>query len=132
MRILHPFGGRAEYGIRLDLNPEAHPDFIADAHSLPFANGIFDVVILDPPYSNEQSQELYSTGPLHFKKYITEAARVLKPAGFLVMYHTHSMPGVQGYHLKARILIETRINHLARIVHIRQRDSFKQLNLERR
>lgn len=132
MKILHPFGGKAEYGIRLDLNPETHPDFIADAHSLPFANGVFNVVVLDPPYSDQRSEQLYGTGKLHFKKYTNEAARVLKSAGFLVMYHTHSMPGVRGYHLKVRILIETRINHLARIVHIRQRDKFRQLNLERR
>ena len=123
MKILHPFGGHAEYGITIDINSGAGADIIGDAHALPFRDASFDVVILDPPYSNEQSQQLYGSGPLHFKKYITEAARVLRSGGFLVMYHTHSYPGAPGYRLRARILIETRVNHLARIVHIRQKDN---------
>lgn len=130
-KILHPFGGKAEYGVKIDINPKVNPDCIADAHNLPFKDGSFDVVILDPPYSNEQSKELYSTGPLHFKRYITEAARVLKHRGFLVMYHTHSFPGAPGCYLRVRLLLETRVNHLARIVHIRQKDNSHQLLLVR-
>jgi SAM-dependent methyltransferase len=120
-KILQPFGGKAQLGLRLDLKPEVRPDIIADAHMLPFLPSTFDVVILDPPFSTHKSITLYATGPLHFKAYISEAARVLKTGGFLVMYHTHSMPGVPGLKLRARILLETRVNHLARIVHIRQK-----------
>jgi len=130
-KILHPFSGKAEYGVRMDITPEVRPKIIANAHNLPFVNESFDIVILDPPFSNKQSQELYSTGPLHFKRYITEAARVLKPGGFIVMYHTHSMPGAPGCPLILRLLVETRVNHLARIVHIRQKDSSHQLSLIR-
>lgn len=128
MKILHPFGGKAEHGIRVDINSEVKPNVIADAHSLPFRNECFDVVILDPPYSDEHSKNLYNTGRLHFRKYINEAVRVLKVNGFLVIYHVYSQP-CGGCRLRIRLLVETRVNHLARIVHIRQKDNTKQLEL---
>jgi predicted methyltransferase len=126
MTILHPFGGHAEYGLTIDICPGASPAIIGDAHQLPVKSGTFDAVILDPPYSNEESLRLYNTGPLHPRLYLAEGARVLKPGGFLVVYHTHTLPGAPGCHLRARILVETRVGHLARIVHVRQKDNFKQ------
>lgn len=59
--ILHPFGGKAEFGMRVDIKTEVSPDIIADAHNLPFKDCIFDLVILDPPYSEEYSRRLYGT-----------------------------------------------------------------------
>lgn len=129
MKILHPFGGRAEYGLRVDVNTNAGPMVLADAHLLPFLGESFDVVILDPPYSDNHSWQLYKTGQLHFKKYSSEAVRVLKPQGFLVMYHIFSMPRPPGCRLRARLLVETRVNHLARVVHINQKDNTRQLEL---
>ena len=63
-RILHPFGGMAELGTRVDLNGDTEPDVVADAHDLPFEDETFDLVILDPPYSDEESAELYGTPKL--------------------------------------------------------------------
>lgn len=59
--ILHPFGGMAEYGIRIDINPEVDPDVFADAHYLPFKDNVFDIVICDPPYDKEHAFYLYNT-----------------------------------------------------------------------
>ena len=50
-RVLHLFGGKTDFGIRLDIDPEVHPDILGDAWLPPFAADSFDVVILDPPYS---------------------------------------------------------------------------------
>lgn len=47
---LHLFGGRASWGIRLDIDPVVRPDVIGDAWMAPFHRDSFDVVILDPPY----------------------------------------------------------------------------------
>lgn len=33
--ILQPFGGKAEYGVRMDINPEIEPDVVGDAHNIP-------------------------------------------------------------------------------------------------
>jgi 16S rRNA G966 N2-methylase RsmD len=80
-KILHPFGGKAEFGVRCDLNPDVKPDYLCNAHELPFGDNEFDLVVLDPPYSDELSNSLYGTGKLSFKKYTMEAVRVCKPNG---------------------------------------------------
>ena len=49
-RVLHLFGGRADFGLRVDVDPSVRPDVVADAWLPPFARDSFDVVVLDPPY----------------------------------------------------------------------------------
>jgi hypothetical protein len=51
-RVLHLFGGRATFGLRLDVDPATNPDVIGDAWLPPFRGDSFDVVILDPPYAS--------------------------------------------------------------------------------
>ena len=55
-RVLHLFGGRARFGMRIDIDPLVRPDVIADAWLPPFARGAFDVVVLDPPYTGINQQ----------------------------------------------------------------------------
>jgi SAM-dependent methyltransferase len=86
-KILHPFGGYSEYGIRIDLNKDVIPDAISNAHYLPFPNETFDLVLCDPPYNDKLSEELYKAPPIHYKKYINEAVRVCKPEGYIASYH---------------------------------------------
>lgn len=54
---LHLFGGAADFGVRLDLDPRTRPDVIGDAFLPPFAKNSFDAVILDPPYYQMRQQE---------------------------------------------------------------------------
>ena len=122
-RILHPFGGKAEFGIRCDINPEVQPDLVCDAHKLPFKDNEFDLVILDPPYSEEYAKRLYGTGKLKFKTYTVEAVRVCREKGFVVMYHYLATPRIENTILFKRILMETRVWHKARIIHIHQKRS---------
>ena len=62
-KILHPFGGKAEYGVRVDQNPEVNPDYLGDAHNLDmFQDNTFDIVICDPPYNDDLSKSLYGAG----------------------------------------------------------------------
>jgi len=116
--ILHPFGGYAEYGIRIDLLREVKPDIIADAHNMPIRDNLFDCVILDPPYSNKYSKELYNTPSIHFRKYMKEAIRVTKTNGYIVFYHFYEAPNIKGLKKYARIAIFHRIWHKLRAVTI--------------
>jgi len=125
-KILHPFGGQAEFGLRVDIDPEVNPDFVGDAHDLPFEDNTFDLVILDPPYSEEYAERLYDTkkyGKLRFRTYTAEAVRVCKEGKFVVMYHCLATPSIKNTILVKRILMETRSWHKARIIHIHKKDS---------
>lgn len=127
--VLQPFGGRASVGIRCDLNPETSPDYICDAHDLPFDPETFMLVILDPPYNDAYSEDLYKTGKLNFTKYTAEAVRVLKPGGFLVVYHGVSTPYIKGVELRSRIALEIRPWHTLRSIRIYQKPGSSGRNL---
>lgn len=55
--VLHPFGGRADFGVRMDIDASTQPDVIGDAYFPPFARDSFDNVILNPPYRDLHQQE---------------------------------------------------------------------------
>lgn len=122
VKILHPFGGKAEYGYRMDIKPEVGPDLVGDAHNLPFKDGVFDCVILDPPYSLELSKSMYGAGKCNYKLYIPEAMRVLKVGGYLVHYHILAFPYVKGGKLVKRIFLQVRAFSRLRCCHIYQKE----------
>jgi len=129
-KILQPFGGMAEYGIRVDINPETNPDILADAHNLNmFEDEVFDLVILDPPYNDAYNKRLYGIDkPLYWKKYTSEAVRVLKDGGYLVIYHMLATPSIRNTVLVKRIFLETRMWHRLRCIHIHKKDKEKWLS----
>ena len=128
-RILHPFGGAAEFGIRCDINKETEPHYVADAHNLKcFEDSMFDLVILDPPYDNEQANKLYKTPPLKYKDYILAAVRVCKPQGFIAMYHWVMTPRPEGTTYYKRIVILTRVWHRPRVCCIFKKIGFRRFS----
>ncbi len=128
--ILHPFGGKAEYGFRVDVNRDVTPDIIGDAQCLPIKDNVFDCVILDPPYSREEAMRLYGTTHPKFGLYTQEAVRVLKEGGWLVMYHDIATPTIKGTILKKRIFLESRMWHKLRCIHIHKKDSFSWMGIK--
>lgn len=116
--ILHPFGGLAEYGIRVDVNSDVRPHVVADAHALPFKSDRFAMVIVDPPYSDKLSREIYGTGKLKYYTYVSEAVRVCKPGGRVVLYHVMMLPRPEGTAYDKRIFLAIRLWHRLRCVNV--------------
>ena len=113
--ILHPFGGKSEIGLRVDLNKAVEPTVIADAHHLPFKDNVFDLVITDPPYSEKHSKNLYKTGIVRYKRYSEEAVRVCKVGGFFASYHWVMTPRPDKTGLFLRIFVGGRTWHRPRV-----------------
>lgn len=73
LSVFHPFGGRASFGIRGDIDWTVRPNVIADAWLPPFREDAFDVVILDPPYhsiNQQMKQELLRASAFVARKWI--------------------------------------------------------------
>lgn len=123
-KILHPFGGKAEFGDRVDINPEVDPDFVGDAHDMHFIKDeTYDLVIADPPYSEEYAKGLYGTKKPRWKTWTQECTRVLKENGLFVIYHYLACPSIPKTVLEQRIFLETRVWHKLRCIHIHRKRS---------
>ncbi len=122
-RLLQMFSGGSKMGYTVDCKGTNNPDKVADCHSLPFEDNSFDNTFLDPPYSDDESKQLYGTGPLKPSKYISEAVRVTKPDGLIAVYHVYLVPRPLGCHYLGVITIVTRVYHKARILTIFRKDN---------
>ncbi len=88
--ILHVCSGglrRGDGGIRIDLRLGQLPDIVADGRHLPFADGTFPAVLLDPPYSVELAAALYGTEYPRPSHLLREACRVARPGSRFGMLH---------------------------------------------
>jgi hypothetical protein len=125
IKIMNLFCGMNKYGFRVDIKEEVNPDYICDAHDL-FSKvgmrtrinsyGKFDIILADPPYSNKESEEIYGTGKLNYKKWTDECDKVLEVGGLLMIYHKYVMPNPDSnkYSVLKRIFIGNRPYHLPR------------------
>lgn len=122
-KILHPFGGMAEYGIRCDINAEVNPDFVCDAQALPFEDNTFDLVICDPPYTKDLAKKIYNCSGPKFGKWSKEAVRVCREFGFICLYHWVMMPRLPGTALRTRVIILQRTWGRPRVATILQKNT---------
>jgi SAM-dependent methyltransferase len=123
-RVLHPFAGslRDVHGVRVDINPANVPDVVADACALPFADGAFDLVLADPPYSTEDAKR-YGVPMVDRRKALREFGRVTRPGGFLVWLDTvWPMFAKRDWHCFGQIGVVRSTNHRVRLVSLFRRE----------
>lgn len=127
-KVLHPFGGLAEIGDTVDLNATTTPTWVGDAHDLHFIpDESYDLVILDPPYSDEEAEWLYGTPPLKRGVYTEEAIRVCRIGGHVAVYQVKQPPRPRGTRLVHRIVILTRTGHAPRVCFVFQKMSAEEI-----
>lgn len=117
-KILNLFCGMNTQGFRVDLNPEVDPDCVCDAHVLTsYVRKKFDIILADPPYSIQESLDLYGTPPLKYKTWTGECDKLLKENGLFIVYHKLIMPNPnpKKYHIVKRVFIGNRNNRSLRI-----------------
>ena len=125
-KVLHPFGGLSEFGDFVDLNPTTTPTWVGDAHDLHFIedNTSYDLVLLNPPYSDGEAEWLYSTPPLKPSQFKAEAARVAKPGGYVAIYHrVQPTRPADGWELTHRVVVLTRPGHAPRVCFVYRKPS---------
>ena len=93
---LPPGTGRA----RVDIRRGTNPDIVADARRLPFTDGIFAGVMMDPPFSVEYARDLYQTEYPRPSHLLAEACRVLKPCGRIGFLHFLVPQPPKGCHIE--------------------------------
>ena len=116
--VLNLFCGMNTKGFRVDIKKEVKPDVICDAHEVSkHIKNKFNVILADPPYSTEESKELYGTGKLSYKTWTAECDKLLKKEGLLIVYHKYVMPNPnpEKYEVIKRVFIGNRTYHLPRI-----------------
>lgn len=87
--VLHICSGSLPLGegVRVDLRSSVRPDVVADGRRLPFADGSFAGVLIDPPYSLEYARDLYETEYPRPSHLLAEALRVVQPCGRFGILH---------------------------------------------
>lgn len=96
--LLQPFGGYSSRGITCDLDIGKRPTVLATAENLPFRDGAFKVVLLDPPYNQYKKTTLF--------RILKEGARVANK--YLVCLHWMRPPQVRGLSYLHEIVIYMR------------------------
>lgn len=96
------------------------PMFKGDCGNMPFKDGSFDLILSDPPYSEEDSR-LYGCAKFPEKKFMEECRRVLKPQGYLgfLAYHYPSYSR-QDWRLKGLFAVVTGFSRRTRMFSVFQ------------
>jgi hypothetical protein len=121
-KLLNVFCGMNKMGIRIDLNPEVKPDYIGDIHKLSEflpSDKKFDIILADPPYSDEETDKLYSKDlpRLNYSKWTAECDKFLEDGGLLIVYHKQlpANPNPEKYTAVRRVCILNRVWHVPRV-----------------
>lgn len=118
MSLLNVFCGMNTEGVRIDIKEEVKPDICCDIHELTeHIGGQWDVILADPPYSNDEARDLYGTPKINYKKWTAEVEQLLRPGGLLIVYHKYVMPNPNPsmFSVVKRVFVGNRAYHVPRV-----------------
>jgi hypothetical protein len=86
--VLHVCSGGVSAPWTVDIRHEVGPRVVASAAALPFIDGSFRAVLIDPPYNEAYAKQLYRvSGMPTLKAMLDEAMRVLVCGGRVGLLH---------------------------------------------
>lgn len=85
-KILHLCCGFAhmDNAVNVDINPENRPNVVADVEALPFSSRSFEVVLIDPPYTENDAMRYGVSRLLSSRKVMAQLEQILIPGGWLL------------------------------------------------
>ena len=88
-QILHVCSGTLSETERwtIDIRHEARPTVRASGAALPFHDASFSAIMIDPPYSDQYSRDLYGVENPRPSWLLREAVRVVRPSGRIGLLH---------------------------------------------
>ena len=86
-RMCHLCSGTVRGDFTVDIDPEAHPDLVADARCTGLEDESFEAVLLDPPYTPEDAQHYNHTEYPEPRDLMREAWRLVRPGGRVGLLH---------------------------------------------
>lgn len=126
--ILHLCSGgltSKDGGLRVDVRIGQQPDVVADARKLPFPDGVFRAVLIDPPYTVEYAESLYQTDYPRPQHLLKEALRVTAPGGRIGIVHFLVPHSPKGCRIVAVRGIVTGCGYRIRALTVYQREQEK-------
>lgn len=116
-RILHVFSGALPSGnyTRVDINPALKPDILCNAEELSkHAKGLFDLIVLDPPYDKSDA-EIYGYKLPNKHKVIRECFKVAAPGAHMTFLDTRlPMYNKEEWARVGEIMLTRSTNHRVR------------------
>lgn len=123
-RFLHLCCGRAHIAgaLNVDVNPLPEVDVVADAETLPFKKNMFDVCLIDPPYSEEDATRYGVSRLVSAAKVMKQLLRVLSPGGW-TLWLDEKYPSFdkQRWHLHGLVAVVCGANRRTRVLSMFQK-----------
>ena len=85
--VLHVCSGSLREPWTADVRAEVKPRIVADGAKLPFRDGSFRAVLIDPPYSDDYARNLYGTENPRPSHLLREACRIVEHQGRFAILH---------------------------------------------
>lgn len=118
------FGGKAQTGFRIDINPLLQPNMTANCEKLEaIDDNYFDGGMADPPYDERFARELYNCDYPQWSKWTHELVRVVKPNGLIGIMNNYPVPRLKGCQWEKIVIILLRIKQFCKVVTIQRKEN---------